>query len=43
MEKDIEEMMNIAKYKRLNASIPDVATKTFKNISFSSSIKDGVI
>ncbi len=35
--------MNIAKYKRLNVSIPDVETKTFKNISFSSSIKDGVI
>ncbi len=34
--------MNIAKYKRLKVEIPNVETKSYNKISFSTSMKDGV-
>ncbi len=34
--------MNIAKYKRLKVEIPDVETKAYDKISFSTSMKEGV-
>ncbi len=34
--------MNIAKYKRLKVAIPNVETKEYNNLTFSSSMKEGV-